>query len=133
MSESLDSLPFPISLVANVLFGLSMLLDTGMHDGISIDEVKQHAKAGDLIEFLQGEGGGYFASNIFDSFPVFRKWYSEQIAANCQAMEGRERRKCGIENRGLCLLVSYTAEIIQQNKAPLYLANHQRFRENATK
>jgi hypothetical protein len=29
-------------------------------------------------------------------------------------MDGRERRKYAIQNRGLCLLISYTDEIIQQ-------------------
>jgi hypothetical protein len=40
----------------------------------------------------------------------------EAISGNCRAMEGSERRKYGIENNGICLLISYTAEILQHGK-----------------
>ena len=45
--------------------------------------------------------------------PIFIDWYVARLKDNCEVMEGRERRKYGIESRGLCLLISYTAEIIQ--------------------
>jgi hypothetical protein len=104
---------FPISYLAMVLFGLSAMLDTGKHDNITIDEVKRHSLNGNLLKFLRERNGGSFAMGITDGNPEFGKWYEAQIADNCKAMDGRERRKYDIQNRGLCLLVSYTAEIIQ--------------------
>jgi hypothetical protein len=112
----MDEPPFHISYLAMMLFSLSAMLDSGQHDGITIDDVKRHARAGDLIKFLQDCNGGSFAMGITESNPEFGKWYVQQICDNCKAMEGRERRKYGIQNRGLCLLISYTAEIIQQGK-----------------
>jgi hypothetical protein len=110
--------PYPISCVTMVLFGLSVLADSGDTDEITIAEVKKHAYDGDLIEFLTEKGGGVFASGFLEapSWKKFRAWYGEQIRANCRSMEGRERRKYGIDDRGICLLISYTAEIIQQGK-----------------
>jgi hypothetical protein len=40
----------------------------------------------------------------------------EEISGNCRATETSERRKYGIDNNGLCLLISYTAEILQAGK-----------------
>lgn len=99
-----------------MLFGLSSMLDTGNHDGITFEDVKRHAREGDLLDFLKTRAGGRFAMNLHEAQPEFGRWYVNQIANNCDAMEGRERRKYGIERRGLCLLISYTAEIIQQGE-----------------
>lgn len=110
--------PFTLACLSMVLFGLSVLADSGETDDITIEEVKKHAYEGDLIEFLTAKGGGVFASGFLEasSWKEFRAWYVEQIRDNCRSMEGRERRKYGIKNRGICLLISYTAEIIQQGK-----------------
>jgi len=110
--------PYSMTNMAMVLFGLSALLDSGNADDITLNDVKGHARNGDLIEYLTKKAGGVFASGFLEG-PIpkeFRTWYVEQIRENCDAMDGRERRKYGIENRGICLLISYTAEIIQQEK-----------------
>jgi hypothetical protein len=109
--------PFPISFLTMILFGLSIMLDHGEND-ITIEEVKHHAKSGDLLDFLKERAGGVFASGFLEmsGMEEFKKWYVANIHDNCVAMDGRERRKYGIKERGLCLLVSYTAEIIQQGK-----------------
>jgi len=99
-----------------MLFGLSAMLDSGKHDDISVDDVKRHSRTGDLLTFLRDRNGGSFAMGIDESNPEFARWYAKQISDNCAAMSGRERRKYAIQNRGLCLLISYTAEIIQQGE-----------------
>jgi hypothetical protein len=109
-----DHPPYHVSSLAMMLFGLSAMLDTGEHDDITIEEVKRRASDGDLLDFLKTRAGGSFAMNLHEAHPGFARWYVAQIAENCGVMAGRERRKYGIERRGLCLLVSYTAEIIQQ-------------------
>jgi hypothetical protein len=76
-----------------------------------------------LLEFLKERNGGSATWGITDAHPAFAKWYSGQIADNCRSMAGRETRKYGIEKRGLCLLISYTAEIIQTNRIPLALTD----------
>ena len=106
--------PFPISFLAFMLFHLSSMLDSGKHDGISLEDVKEHARAGDLITFLNER-----AKNVGDTFdngfsqvePQFTDWYAAQIRDICEVMDRSERRKFGIVSRGICLLISYTAEI----------------------
>jgi hypothetical protein len=110
--------PYPIYCLTMILFGLSVLMDEGDCDDVTLDEVKEHAKKGDLIAFLTEKGGGVFASGFLESpdWAEFVHWYENEIAAQCHSMHGRERRKYAIQNRGICLLISYTAELIQQAK-----------------
>jgi hypothetical protein len=110
--------PYPIYGVTMILFGLSVLMDSGKCDDVTLDDVKQHAEKGDLIAFLTEKGGGIFASGFLKlpDWADFVRWYVNEIADLCHSMHDRERRKYGIKNRGICLLISYTAEIIQQAK-----------------
>lgn len=110
--------PYSLACMAMILFGLSALADSRNTDDVTLNDVKTHAREGDLIEFLTEKAGGVFASGFLEgpSTKEFRAWYVKKICENCDAMDGRERRKYGIENRGICLLISYTAEIIQQEK-----------------
>ena len=124
MNSSMDKQPYPICLMSMMLFGLSAMLDTGKHDNITFDDVKLHSEGGDLIPFLKKQAGGDFASNAFDILPNFTRWYTAQIADICSAMHNRERRKYGLQRRGLCLLISYTAEILQSNRPPFELTDH---------
>ena len=118
MEDTVWKPPYSMASMAMILFGLSILADSGKTDDVTIEEVKAHARSGDLIEFLAEKGGGMFASDFLKtpSQREFKAWYIAQIRDNCDAMDGRERRKYGIKNRGICLLISYTAEIIQQAK-----------------
>lgn len=103
--------PYSMACVATVLWGLSSLADSGSADDVTLDNVKNHARTGDLIEFLTEKAGGTFAGGWLEAqdWAQFRRWYIEQIQNNCRAMDGRERRKYGIQDRGICLLISYTA------------------------
>jgi len=50
--------PFPISFLTLMIFNLSSLLDSGKHDDISLEDVREHARAGDLIPFLNDRANG---------------------------------------------------------------------------
>jgi hypothetical protein len=104
---------FHISAIAMVFFGLSTMVDRGTAADITIEDIKSHAKAGTLGEFLKERNGGSFATNYLDGNPAFAKWYFDQIRDQCVAMDGRELRKYGVEHNGIALLISYTAEILQ--------------------
>jgi hypothetical protein len=112
-----DAPPFPISYLTLMLFHLSSMLDSGKHDDISLEEVKEHVRVGDLIPFLDNRARqeeDTFDNGFSEAEPAFVDWYVARLKDNCEVMEGRERRKYGIESRGLCLLISYTAEMIQR-------------------
>ncbi|HEX4169910.1 MAG TPA: hypothetical protein VHZ55_30965 [Bryobacteraceae bacterium] len=106
--------PFYIASLSMMLFDFSASLDTGKCDGISVTDVKKHAAIGDLFQFLEEETDANFHSSFIESDPEFKSWYLDKLRGLC--IEVDERRKYNIDNRGLCLLISHTAEIIQQGK-----------------
>jgi hypothetical protein len=111
--------PYPVANLTNIIYVLSSIADSGTKDNVSIDDVKKHVRAGDLWEYIGEIGGtGFLAFDIFSApdSADFRAWYLEEMRAQCRYAEGRESRKYAIQNRGICLLISYTAEIIQQGK-----------------
>lgn len=84
-------------------------------DDITLEDVKDHASEGDLIPFLYKVTDEQFDMGYCKSSPEFCQWYLTKIKDLCkegEAMSGAS----GIENRGICLLISYTAEIIQQGE-----------------
>jgi len=102
-----------------MIFNLSSLLDSGKHDDISLEDVKEHVHAGDLIPFLNDRAKRVkdtFDNGFFEVEPRFVDWYGTQLTDICDVIKTRERRKFRIESRGLCLLISYTAEIIQRGE-----------------
>lgn len=108
----MDEKPFHVCWLAMMLFGFSAMLDSGKHDDISFADVKRHVAAGDLIRFLSDRAGWSIDQGLTQNLPNFVAWYHERLASLCNAID--ERRKFGLERRGLCLLISYTAELIQQ-------------------
>ena len=68
-----------------------------------------------MLRFLRDLGGTDidFSILLSDTYGDFETWYGEQLKDIYAGYIGQERRKWGIENRGLCLLVAWTATIIQ--------------------
>jgi hypothetical protein len=94
---------------------IAALIDTGLYDGISVQVVRDHIKQGDVLRFLGNLGGTDvdFSVLLSNTYGDFEAWYEEQLQAICAGYGGDEKRKWGIENRGLCLLLAWTAEMIQ--------------------
>ena len=86
-------------------------LDTGKYDSLPIEEVQQHAAAGTVQAFLVDR----FGSDLDLSFIEPQEWtvISETWAGIADVVNSR--RKFGVENRGICLLIAYTLESLQQN------------------
>jgi hypothetical protein len=98
-----------------VIKELSALLDTGMYDAISIQDVKKHIRTGDILRFISemaGTESDFSAVLQSRAGTDFERLYTESLQALDQAYAGDERRKWGIEKRGLCLLLSWTAQLL---------------------
>jgi hypothetical protein len=97
-----------------MLLELNHLLDTGKYDAISVDEVKKHIHAGTVLDFLQERAAedvdlSSYTTTVYGNFKEFYGSYLRNII---YAYGGNERRKWGVENRGLCLLIAWTTEIL---------------------
>ena len=81
-------------------------LDTGRFDDITVEEVKRHAQAGTITDFLVGGLQG--ATDLSWMEPedwavVDEEWRTFAIGID-------EGRKMAVENKGLCLLLAYALE-----------------------
>ena len=91
-------------------FQLNSAIDKGSYDALTIDEVKDAVENGTVFSFLQDRLGRDLDISIVsqdDRQTLVAEWQDMLGAIN-------ERRKMGVEYRGLTLLVAYLLEGIQR-------------------
>ncbi|MCI5157448.1 MAG: hypothetical protein D3906_03240 [Candidatus Electrothrix sp. AUS1_2] len=101
-----------------LLLEINAVIDTGKYDHISIEDVHREIKNGTVLKLIAREA----ASDIDLSLRLdkrddelnFERHYLRHLQSIYGGCAGQERRKWGVENKGLCLLVAWTMEIIQQ-------------------
>ncbi|MDD5344567.1 MAG: hypothetical protein PHW12_09125 [Smithella sp.] len=117
--EALSELPIiklsPFTLLA---MELNAAIDSGKYSSIGIAEVEKHLRDGSIFTFLKEKIGEDIDLSLLTSpdscYPGFVEYYTERMDSMVNAYGGNEKRKWGIENQGLCLLLAWTIEIIQQ-------------------
>lgn len=116
--EAITELP-AVKLTALTLMVLELnhLIDSRKHDDISIDEVYSWIDAKQIIPALKERVGSDADLSMFGSegpYGNFSAFYDEQMSRMADAYGGDHRRKWGVENSGLCFLLAWTNELIQQ-------------------
>jgi hypothetical protein len=93
-----------------LLWQLIAAADSGLLDDLDIDEVRKHANAGTIAEFIRHELGG----NCDFSFLSPRDWnvITERFGSIANAVDSS--RKFGVDYKGICLLMAYSLECLQQ-------------------
>ena len=100
-----------------LIFEYNHLLDTGNYQHISINDVHREIESGKILRYIRDIGGQEIdLSLILDSKSEseFESKYVEHLQSIYGGNAGRERRKWGVVNNGICLLIAWTCEIIQQ-------------------
>jgi hypothetical protein len=87
-------------------------MDTGKYDSLTLEEVQRHADARTIPAFLVDR----FGSDLDLSMIEPQDWsaISDAWANLSNAVDAR--RKFGVENRGICLLMAYTQECLQSGE-----------------
>ncbi|SEB05460.1 hypothetical protein SAMN05421743_11466 [Thalassobacillus cyri] len=92
---------------------ISYLVDHGA--SYTVDEINQHIEKRDLVDWLEKELP--FGSELSLDFSLFkeehRRYLHDEYDSILGGYQGQERRKWGIENNGLNLLISWGTEIIR--------------------
>ena len=100
-----------------MVYELNHLIDSGRYDHVTIDEVKNHIRDGSIFQYLRHLAGKDIDLSLIlegRTYGAFPAYYVTCLQAIRDAYGGDERRKWGIENRGLCLLLAWTNELLQQ-------------------
>lgn len=96
-----------------MIFQLSCALDSGKCPDISISQVEEEIRSGNLISFLQNRFTDEIDLQLFKLKPSLEREYIRKMQTMLELYEGREYDKFGVQNSGLCLLIAWNAEIIQ--------------------
>ena len=101
----------------HLILELNAMLDTGRHDSITIADVKHYIRDGSILRYIRERGGEDIDLSLLldaDTYGNFETFYVSYLQSICDAYSGNESRKWGVENRGLCLMIAWTNEIVQQ-------------------
>lgn len=101
------------TVVTGFIQDLSYLLDRGI--SYSVEKVNQHIENKDVLDWLEKEFP--FGSENGLDFSLLertdRQWLHDELESYWGGYVGNERRKWGVENNGLCILISWSTEIIR--------------------
>lgn len=93
-----------------MLWQLIAACDSGRYDTLSLDEVHRHADAGTIASFMIEKFGGDSDFSMFE--PSDWTTIGETWSRIANAVD--YRRKFGVDSKGICLLMAYALESLQQ-------------------
>ena len=131
-----------LSYLSYFIFNLNGAVDTGKYQNITIEEVEKHIEKRDLLRYLEKRLRDDIDLSLIipiedlgvpDDVADGKEWIKTQVALSKQAASteaelieglqrildaygGEERRRWRVQNSGLCLLIAWTTELIQQKE-----------------
>lgn len=102
-----------------LILQINKLIDSGKYNDITIEDVHQAIESKNLLRFLKQKAGSDIDLSLqIDSttYGGFEEYYETQINNIYAGYSGQERRKWGVEKLGLCIVLAWTNEIIQQGQ-----------------
>ncbi len=99
-----------LSYLVYVIQKLSMALDSGQYQDVSVAEAREHIEAGDLVAWLDQRVPAARLDGLCEAHLA----ELQAGLAFMQAEYGGMERKWGVINSGLCLLIAWTGEIIKE-------------------
>ena len=116
--ESLSALPeMKLNRLTFLILEYNQLLDTGKYNYITIKDVHREIQKGTILRYIKDEAGSDVDFSLYLDIRdelCFETQYAKHLQSIYGGYAGQEGRKWGVENLGLCLLIAWTNEIIQQ-------------------
>lgn len=106
-----------LTVLTLLILEFNHLIDTGKYNHISIQDIHTQIENKNIVDYLRNETVGDSDFSMFTSegpYSDYLEYYHEQMYQLYGEYAGNERRKWGVGNLGLCLLVAWTNELIQQ-------------------
>ena len=114
--QSLTMIPqIKLTRLTLLILEYNHLLDTRKYDYITIQDIHREIKTGSVLRYIAKEAAEDVDLSLYldSDSSGFELQYAQQLRSLYDGYAGQERRKWGVENLGLCLLVAWTNEIIQ--------------------
>ena len=97
-------------------FMVNAAIDQGKGAQVSFGDIYQGLEKGTLFQDLSQKLPGTFDFSLFSPGSEKEKELLDVIGQAAGGLEGRERRKTGVEKSGLNLLLAFILEVIQQGE-----------------
>lgn len=100
-----------------LILELNHLIDTGEFNDISIDDVYREIERKNILPFLKEATKGRSDFSLYSEdgpYAGFSDFYHERMERIHSAYAGDHRRRWGVENLGLCLVLAWTNQLVQQ-------------------
>ena len=115
--QSLTTIPqFKLTRLTLLILEYNHLLDTRKYDYITIEDIHREIKTSSVLRYIAKEAAEDVDLSLYldsQDSSAFELQYAQQLRSLYDGYAGQERRKWGVENLGLCLLVAWTNEMIQ--------------------
>lgn len=95
-----------------IILSLNRMLDLGKYDDISVDQILERIRDGSVLQFLADQARGDVDFSLQLARPHFVSEYLVHLRALLDAYGGGG--KWGVKQKGVCLLLAWTNEIVQQ-------------------
>jgi hypothetical protein len=108
-----------VSALTLLILHINSLIDSGKYNDITIDDIHNAIENKRLLRFIKDRVGKDIDFSIYldsDVYGDFENYYETQMNNIYNGYAGNERRKWGVKNLGLCLVLAWTNEIIQQGE-----------------
>ena len=105
-----------LSYLTGMIYEVNAALDSGKFDAVDMAEVEGQIEAKTLIPWIAQTFKGHADMSLHMSDAASEAAYHDEMADILGGYQGKERRKWGVEHRGLCLLIAWTTEIIARKK-----------------
>ncbi|MBA5201359.1 hypothetical protein H2Y56_18800 [Pectobacterium aroidearum] len=108
-----------VSALTLLILHINSLIDSGNYTDITIGDIHKAIEGKRVLRFLKEQAGEDIDLSIHldsQAYGDFESYYENQLENIYGGYAGQERRKWGIENSGLCLVLAWTNEIIQQGQ-----------------
>ena len=116
--DAISELPrVKLTALTFLILEINHLIDTGKYNHISISDIQNEIQERNILRYLKEKAGNDIDLSLFlegKAYQSFEEFYSERLEQLYNCYSGDERKKWGVENLGLCLLLAWTNEIVQQ-------------------
>ena len=97
-----------------LILSLNLLVDHGLHAGVSPDEVKRHIRRGDVLDWIAQRFRGSIDISPYMRDRVAYAGVTKGLQQMLDWYSRDPRRNWGVENNGICLLITWSAGLVQQ-------------------
>jgi len=100
--------------LTDLIIALNSMLDSGEHEDISVADVRAHINDGELFQYLLNQDPDNLRLEHLVQSNEELKYKLLSYYRNIDAGYGNKvSGKWGVENNGLCLLIGWTASLIE--------------------